>query len=422
MTTRRTVQASLTQPQADFIQLAKKDKLFCGGYGSGKTHTMALNSVLSAQLSSKAVIGIYSATYGLLQSVNIPRVQEILDVYGFRYKYNKTDKEIHTSNSGVGDFVFRSMDRPERIIGYETLDSDIDELDTLPTDKAKIVWQKIQGRNRQKIEGVVRPKGLNNERRVYTTPEGYKFCYERFVLKADDKSGVVFAPSYSNPFLPDDYVEGMLREYPAPLVKAYIEGLFVNLTSGSVYNAYDRILHNSTEGIREKENLYIGQDFNVGNMASVIMVKRANGYHAVKAITGLLDTPELITLLSDRYGDHIIYIYPDASGDSRKTVGASETDITLLKSAGFKVKVRSKNPFVKDRVNSVNKAFTNGKIWVNSVTCQELAGSLEQQAYDKNGVPDKKSGHDHANDGLGYFVFHEMPIIKPVATMKIKFS
>ena len=44
---------------------------------------------------------------------------------------------------------------------------------------------------------------------------------------------------------------------------------FVNLKSGTVFNAYNRIKHRSTETIQDKEPLRIGMDFNVTNMSAV---------------------------------------------------------------------------------------------------------------------------------------------------------
>lgn len=419
MTERRTVQVSLTQPQADFFTMQKKFRLFCGGYGSGKTQIMAVASMMGVQLAAKVVIGIYAPTYDLLNLVNVPRTEAILDFYGYRHKINKKEMILYTSNSGIGDFIFRSMDRPERIIGFETSEAHVDELDILPTDKARTAWTKIIARNRQVVDGVTRPY---NQASVYTTPEGYRFCYQQFIVDATKEHGIVQAPSYSNPFLPADYIPSLRAIYSPELVEAYIGGQFVNLTSGSVYKGYDRDLHNSTEGIREKENLYIGQDFNVGNMASVIYVRRESGWHVVKAITKVFDTPELIKILQERYADHKIHIYPDASGKSRKTVDASTSDITLLQEAGFSVLVNRANPPIKDRINSVNKAFADSKLWVNSVSCPEVSASLEQQAFDKNGVPDKTTGHDHLNDAAGYAIVYEMPVRKPVAKLDIQFA
>lgn len=52
---------------------------------------------------------------------------------------------------------------------------------------------------------------------------------------------------------------------------------------------------------------------------------------------------------------------------------------------------------------------------VNDSKCPDFAESLEQQAYDKHGDPDKTSGHDHMNDAGTYPIVYEMPIKKPSA-------
>jgi len=110
-------------------------------------------------------------------------------------------------------------------------------------------------------------------------------------------------------------------------------------------------------------------------------------------------------------------IYPDASGDSRHT-NASQTDIDLLKAAGFYVINPKRNPFVRDRVNSMNTLFKNGagerKLFVNSEKCPVFTRALEQQVWDESkGEPDKKSGHDHINDAAGYFIYSEFPVKRP---------
>jgi len=253
---------------------------------------------------------------------------------------------------------------------------------------------------------------------AYTTPEGFSFTHERWVTNGGNGYELFRAPTYSNPFLPDDYIQGLRDSYPAQLIDAYIEGNFVNLTSGTVYSSYDRARCDTKESIREGERLYIGQDFNVGEMASVILVRRPNGFHAVEEVMGGLDTPWLIGAISERYGGHKVSIFPDASGKSRKTVDASKSDLTLLRAAGLHVVANPRNPSVRDRIVSVNNAFAQGKLFVNSTACPVLAASLEQQSFAPNGEPDKTSGHDHANDALGYAVVKEMPVRRPVAVVK----
>ena len=129
------------------------------------------------------------------------------------------------------------------------------------------------------------------------------------------------------------------------------------------------------------------------------------------------DTPDVISTIKQKYANHSITIYPDASGNSNKTVNATESDILLLKKAGFSVKVPNKNPFVKERVMSVNALIYNGigerSLLINTKSAPVITECLEQQIYDNNGEPDKKAGKDHAPDALGYFLHFNWPIVKP---------
>ncbi|MDZ4244229.1 MAG: terminase, partial [Candidatus Doudnabacteria bacterium] len=104
---------------------------------------------------------------------------------------------------------------------------------------------------------------------------------------------------------------------------------------------------------------------------------------------------------------------------SRKSVDASKSDISLLTQAGFAVRNNPRNPAIKDRILATNKAFEVGKVKVNAKECPTIARCLEQQSYDDNGEPDKKTGFDHMNEAVGYFAAYEFPIIKPIARMAI---
>lgn len=396
---------TLTQPQADFLQCEDPFPAFVGGFGSGKTQTLAIRAIGDAAHGADALVAIYAPTYDLLRLVNMARVEQLLSEFGIAHKPHTQDKAIYTSHPGMGDFIFRTLDDPNRIVGYEAFRSHVDELDTLKTEHAREAWNKVIGRNRQRIKA-----GGMNRVCAYTTPEGFRFTHDRWVVNGGKGYTLFKAPTYSNPFLSRDYIDNLRNSYPGPLIQAYLDGDFVNLTSGTIYSSYDRERCRSTEALRPGEPIMVGQDFNVGQMASVILVRRPDGLHAVAEIMGGLDTPWLIGALKTRYEGHAISIYPDASGQSRKTVDASLSDLRLLKAAGFRVVVNHRNPPVRDRIVAVNQGFSGGKLWVNDRECPTLAQSLEQQAYAPNGEPDKDGGHDHANDGLGYVIAKEMPV------------
>ena len=160
-------------------------------------------------------------------------------------------------------------------------------------------------------------------------------------------------------------------------------------------------------------------DFNVGNMTATVNVLRNNEPHAVDEITGAMDTPSIIAIIKARYEGHAVMIYPDASGNSRKSNNASESDISLLRAARFQVLVNSANPAVKDRVLSMNQmihAEGQRRMHINADKCPMLVEALEKQAYDKNGEPDKSSGLDHATDAQGYFISYRYPVASRAIT------
>jgi len=424
----RTVKIRPTQPQADFHALQCKFPAFIGGFGTGKSETMANQAFIDASHSSSALIGLYEPTYDLIRLIMAPRIEEKLQQYGIRYKYNKSENIIYTSSSQFGDFILRTMDNPARIVGYETYRAHCDELDTLNEDKAREAWGKIIARNRQRPDGIDNPF---NRVSAYSTPEGFRFMYKTWGKDPRQGYEMVRASSYTNPFLPPDYLDALKATYEPQVFEAYANGHFVNLTSGSVYVQFDRNMNHRDREWDGKEALHIGMDFNVGRMCCVVNVIDGGEPRAVDEITGAYDTPDMIRMIKERYWREVsqgqfqrtcqIVVYPDSSGKNRKSVGASDTDITLLQQAGFTVMFNSQNPPVRSRVNSMNAMFCNSqgerRYLVNTFKCSNFTEKLEQQVY-KNGEPEK-DGTEDVNDAGGYFIAYRFPIIKPVTRPSI---
>lgn len=394
--------------QYHFVTSPAKFPAMVAGYGSGKTHAAVLRALILKCKYPDQNIGYYLPTYDLIEQIAFPRFEEFLVRHGFVYKLNEKKKEIRIL--GASKIIFRTMDRPERIIGYEHADALTDELDTLKIDKAADVWRKIVARNRQK-----KPDGSQNTIGVATTPEGFRFVYERWKRKPMIGSQIIKASTYSNQAnLPADYIDTLRDVYPDQMLEAYINGEFVNLTQGCVYPEFDRVANSCDTTVNDNETLHIGVDFNVGHMGAIVHVLRDGEPHAVDEFVDYLDTPALITAIRSRYPSRSIMCYPDASGKSRKSVNAASSDIALLGQARFTVLAKKTNPFVKDRVASMNKVIHKDgeRVYrVNVDTCPHLVEGLEKQAYNKNGEPDKTSGIDHVIDATGYFISYRFPIV-----------
>lgn len=413
------INLKLTKPQSDFVGLDCKYPAFIAGFGTGKSEVMCTSALLdSLEGGADSLIAMYEPTYDLVRLILAPRMEEKLTDWGVRYRYNKSENIIYTSNGQMGDFVLRTLDNPSRIVGYESFRAKIDELDTLKQEHALEAWTKIIARNRQNPSTYIRQtdKPVNTVS-VFTTPEGFRFVHDRWVKNRKPGHEMIQASTMSNPFLPSDYVESLRSSYPANLIEAYLNGQFVNLTSGGVYTQFDRKLNNSSRDIKPSDTLHIGMDFNVGKMSAIVHVEdNIDGVRittAVDELMGLLDTPAIIKAIQSKYHEHRCIIYPDASGNNRKSMNASETDISQLK-AHFLVRNDAKNPYVKDRVASVQAMLCNAngdrRYFVNGDKCPETVEALEQQVYNKQGEPDKSHDNDHPNDALGYYINNQFPV------------
>jgi len=404
----------LTEPQFRLVTSLKRYPAMVAGFGAGKTEGLITRGFKLKFENPECNIAYYAPTYDLINTIAFPRFEDALQMFGMIE--GKDYKTVRSQTPmikifGAGQIIMRTMDRPQRIIGYEVADSLVDELDTLKPDDAAMVWRKIIGRNRQKKKG-----GGNNTVAVGTTPEGFKFTYDRWKKNPpNDEYELIKASTYSNAHnLPENYIPDLLADYPSNLIAAYIDGEFVNLTAGSIYVNYDRYANRSTALPSPGEALHIGMDFNVGKMAAIVFMQRDNNPHAGAELTGLLDTPAMINAIKARFPSHPIFIYPDATGSGRHSNMASVSDIALLQQANFIVLNNLSNPRVKDRILSMNmmlEGSSRGKLYVNDTACPMFAEALEKQAYDKNGEPDKTSGFDHPNDAGGYFINHRYPVV-----------
>lgn len=455
----RTINLELIKGQGDFLKKRQEClfPLFTGGVGSGKSYTASVAIVLDMMENPNAVIGVFAPTIKLVRDVLMRYVIQRLKDFGFvqgqdygrgDFFVNKNEMKIFSNHPQLCEVWFMSLDDPDSIVGYEFYRSHVDELDVIArqfgTQKAEQCWDNILARTRQWPEGldeslmVWSKKNKRYEPRqivsAYSTPEGFRFTYQMWGKNTPDSEhynpqyGYVKARTYDNPHLSESYISQLEKKYSGPKTKAYLEGEWVNLETGTVYYAYDRIAHNSKEKIKPQETLHIGLDFNVGHMAARVFVKRQTQieeqWHCVAELDDLLDTPDIIEAIQVKWQSkgHKIIVYPDSTGKNRTAANASIGSIIQLKQAGFQVRAKESNPLVTDRVADVNRGFMQRKLFVNEEDCPNTADYLEQQAYDKVGKPDKKFIGDHGNDAFGYPVSYSLGMRSKLFSVPIKYA
>jgi hypothetical protein len=436
----------LTPAQSEFIQdTTTPNLLMCGGYGSGKSRAGALKAVLLA-LANPGTDGIVaSPTLGLAKRTIVKQLQEVLDTIGVKYKYNKSELIFRLEHNRPSEIHVLSAENWVRLVGMNASFFVFDEIDTMKTDDAREAWGKLKSRLRV---------GQVRQACACTTPEGFKFAYEYFKLETEERPEllkdrkIIRARTYDSPFVDDTYIKSLQESYTPQLIKAYLEGEFVNLLSGQVYINYDRELNGTDltiDDLPEHRPLMVGIDFNYRGMSAIVMgqfgepkrdiygrpVNLDEGVTAiVDEVIGSRNTPDLIEALKERYPKRNLIICPDTSGNQNKS-SASMTDIALLKAAGFDdIRHQNQNPRVKDRVNSVNARFLNGRgarrLLVNDQKAPLLARCLEHQTYGSDGMPIKgtpisdktETTQDGPLDALGYANWMFWPLV-PRATARV---
>ena len=227
------VKVKLTEPQHRFIFSEAKFVALVGGLGSGKSQGGTFR-VAKLMLEDPGIsCAYYFPTYDLINLRGIPGLIKDLETLGIKdYSLNKSTFTL--SIKGYGDVIFRSYDCPERIVAYEVAHSIVDELDTLPKDKAEVVWRKVVERNRQPCNHI-----HGNTVGCVTTPDQGQlgFVFDKWGgVELQEGYELIKASTYSNPFLPAGYTDNILKNYDEDLARLYLEGEFVSLAHRTVFD------------------------------------------------------------------------------------------------------------------------------------------------------------------------------------------
>ena len=348
-------------------------------------------------------------TSDMVRRIWAPKFEDFLDSFGIPYTPRVAPYVSHTLHFPGGDSTILglSFENWSRIVGDDWAFAIIDEIDTAKASIAQRAYDKILGRIRV---------GNFNQLHCYSTPEGFGFHYQTFgtdAAREGKRRALLRMKTADNAHnLRPGFVDDLLSRYTQEQCRAYLEGVYQNLATGTVYDRFDRAKHVSDvdDDPLAEEPLRIGIDFNVGNMNAVVAIRSGNALHFIDEISGAHDTDALAQEICARYPGRTLYGYPDASGGNRST-NATKTDLEILSSYGISNQSPKANPRVADRVSAFQGALENGKgeirIQINP-RCKRLIECLELQAYNERMEPDKESGHDHMPDAAGYLVWREL--------------
>ncbi|HCK0860414.1 TPA: terminase, partial [Escherichia coli] len=158
--------------------------------------------------------------------------------------------------------------------------------------------------------------------------------------------------------------------------------------SGRVYYPFDRNVHVKPLQFNPRLPIWVGQDFNIDPMSSVILQPQPNG--ELWAIDELVlfssNTAEVCDELERRFWrwKSQITVFPDPAGAYRQHA-RGESDVDIFKEKGFlRVDYSKKHPPIADRVNAVNRMLMTAsgdiRLYIDP-KCKHLIDSLEKVIY-----------------------------------------
>jgi len=394
---------------------------FVAGYGAGKSRTMCAWTVMLA-LDNPNTLGVMFAPTGpLVRDVVIRTMEDFLEQYDIPYEFRASPLPEFKLllPEGPVTVLCRSMENWARIIGLNASFICADEIDTSKIEIARRAVDKFLGRLRA---------GNRRQLGLFSTPEGFGILYSMFVEEGSKPDRALYkGRTADNPYLPPDFLDAMRENYSPQLFKSYTEGEFCLLTQAAVYPEFNRDLNRSEQGKpSERDVLFVGLDLNVDRCMMAVCVEQADGIHVIQEWVAR-DTPGVIERLRQEYQPWIdhgqLIVCPDASSQSRSSKNAGISDFGLMKQAGLRLQTQSANPFIRDRVLTLNTLILNAKgerhLFVHP-QCKQMLRGLEQHAYDQatqqpqkgDGGVDDLSGQ---MDALGYACW-QMRGIKPWQT------
>ena len=397
---------ALHHGQCEVFNDPSRFRVVVAGRRWGKTQ-LAKTSLLSAAAKPKQLVWYVAPTYRMARTIMWDELLDSIPRAWIRSSH-ETRMEIELVNGSK--IELKGADKPYTLRGVGIHHLVIDESQDIKIE----TWNKV-----------LRPTLASTRGRaiIIGTPKGFNWFYDLYMRGQDEKlrrRGTWHSWQFrtiDSPFIPISEIDAARSDMDEKSFRQEFEASFETM-SGRVYHAFNRGLHLGNYSFDPNLPIWVGQDFNIDPMSSVIMQPQPSG--EIWAV----DEVVLFGSSSEEVGEELgrrfwryqknLTVYPDPAGANRSHA-RGESDLDILRDAGFKrLKYRRKHPKVSDRVNAVNRMFkaADGSIRFRvDRKCKHTIEALEQTIYKKGTREvDKSLGVEHAADALGYAIELEFPV------------
>jgi len=365
------------------------------------THNTALSKALIIRYAKmpRRKVWYVAPTYRMAKQIMWQDLQDTIPPRWVR-KMNDTSMTIWLINGSV--IELKGADNPDTLRGVGLDFVVLDEYQDMSED----TWHRV-----------LRPTMADTRGHALFigSPKSYNLLHDAYILGQDPIRVAKRQwqswqfPTITSPFIPVEEIEQARRDMDS---KSFAQEFLASFETmaGRVYYAFDRHTHVKKCEFNPNLPIWIGQDFNIDPMSSIIMQPQLDGSIWVVDEIVLFgsNTEESVDEIERRYYRYRnnVTIYPDPAGTQRQHA-RGETDLDIFRERGFRrIKHRAQHPRVADRVNCFNKMLrsTDGtiRLYVDP-SCKGLIESLEQTIYKKGSRDiDKSISVDHATDAAGY--------------------
>lgn len=366
------------------------------GFGGGKTYALIMKLVLLSKLNLHCHGGLVCPDFQEFKKDVLPEMEQILQRNGIRYRYHGSDHYFEFPWTSMRLYVV-SAEKPIR--GPNWGYAGINEVTLIPL----VRYKEVIGRVRDKRSRVPQICSVG-------TPEGFMSeYYEYFIEKPPGNLKLIYGSTDDNAHnLHESYLPNLEASYDTKMIETFRHGLWVNMATNRFYYSHDPKKCEDRGLIPELFNkFHCSMDFNVDPFCATIWGYDGVGLYGVEQVhleggAGYKTSNMVDALFKRNYKPANTIIYPDPAGKARSTKG--ESDVHILRAAGYEVRVKSAAPNFRRRQLNVNNLLDKARIKYNPDLCPGIRKDFIGVEQDPITLEKRKDNPKltHFSDGLDY--------------------
>jgi phage terminase large subunit len=390
----------LSRAQETVAKDTTRFRVVIAGRRFGKTHLAIRELCYHAREPDKEVWYV-APSYKMAKNIVWRKLKNRLQDLNWIKKHNETELTINLVNGST--IALKGADNYDSLRGVGLDFIVLDEFADIAPDAFYETLRPTLSDKQGRALFIGTPKGIGN------------WAYEIYQNALDDTNWKSYTfTTIEGGNVPAEEIEQAKRDLDERTFRQEYMATFETF-SGRIYYAFDRQSNTLKYIGALPDTVYVGMDFNIDPCSACVAVRSGDTLHIIDEVRLFSsNTQEMVDELKQRFPKQKIWVYPDPAGNQRRTSAGGATDITILRNAGFVVKVPNSHTPVRDRINAVNSRLCDTigirRLFIDP-KCKYTIEGLERQVYKEgSSQPDKENGYDHMNDALGYMVDFIFPV------------